>query len=92
MIKKYNMTQEVSEHRVYQIESYFKYYWANDHLAFFRAEEDMRFFVELPEDIRLEIFTGFLFRPFISTFRKFFEIHKNKNQKHSYFKWQDTNY
>lgn len=52
----------------------------------------MRYVDELPVNIRNEIFKNFLFRSFINTFRNFFEIPKNLDQKHSYFKWTDEVY
>lgn len=60
-------------------------------MSWFRTEIDLRYFDELPESIQIEIFKGFLFKPFISCFKKQFEIQKNSNL-HSVYKWEDTNF
>jgi hypothetical protein len=71
---------------------FFKYFWANDKLACFKDEEDLRYVDELPDIIKIEIFKGFLFRSFINTFKNFFVIPKHIDQQHSYFKWTDEVY
>ena len=52
----------------------------------------MRFIDELPEQVQVEIYKGFLYRTFMKTFRKFFEFPKNKKLKGSVYKWTDEEY
>ena len=75
-----------------KLTEFFKYYWSNDKMSCFKSDDDMRYVDELPDTIKIDIFKNYLFRSFINTFRNFFEIPKNLNQQHSYFKWSDEIY
>lgn len=92
ILQKYNYGRLLKKEFTSQIEDYFENYWSNDRLYSVATEADLRFFDELPPYIKTEIFKNFLFRLFIKTFKKMFEIRKNKKILHSYYKWHDDVY
>jgi hypothetical protein len=70
-----------------RVEEYFDYFWSNDKLYSVATDDDLRYYDELPSELKVEIFKNFLFRPFVQTFKKLFEVPKHKLVKHSYYKW-----
>ena len=92
ILQKYNNGRLLKKEFTTEIEDYFEYYWSNDKLYSVATEEDHRYFDELPQSIKTEIFKNFLFKPFIQTFKKMFELRKNLKIQHSYYKWDDDIY
>ena len=92
LMAKFNNGRRLKRIQIEEIEEYFAYYWSRNRLASLATEKDMRFFVELPEQIKTKVFKDFLFSEFIYKFNKLFEIRMNKNLQHSYFKWSHTPY
>ena len=89
---KYNGGRRLKKSYTEEIESYFSYYWAHDKLYFLQGDTDIRFWDELPSDIKIQIFQSFLFRGFIRSFRKLFEIQWIKHRDHSVYKWDHDIY
>lgn len=92
ILQKFNHNRILKKEFTTRVEEYFDYYWSNDKLYSVATEDDLRYYDELPSAHKVAIFKKFLFRPFVETFNKLFEIPKNKNVKHSYYKWEDESY
>ena len=92
LLCKFNKQRKFSKQFTQQIESYFEYYWKNDHNYCLSSIEDQRFFVELPYNIKNRVYRDFLFMPFVNQFRKLFEIPLNIEIRHSYYTWFHEEY
>lgn len=92
ILQKFNYNRILKKEFTTRIEEYFEYFWSNDKLYSVATDEDLRYYDELPPDHKVDIFKNFLFRPFVQTFKKLFEIPKHKHVKHSYYKWFDESY
>jgi len=92
ILQKFNYNRILKKEFTTRIEEYFEYFWSNDKLYSVATDVDLIYYDELPPDHKVDIFKNFLFRPFVQTFKKLFEIPKNKNLKHSYYKWFDESY
>jgi hypothetical protein len=77
LITKYNNGRPLKRSHILELENFFEFYWANDKLSSLQKESDLRFFDELPENIRIELFKNFLFGEFVRAFKHFFVIRKN---------------
>lgn len=91
MMTKFNQGTPLKKEFIVLIEDYFDYYWANDKLASIDDEEELRFFNELPHDIKIQLFKNYLFENFCIRFRTMFSFAKN-NFTHSYYVWDDEDY
>lgn len=76
LIKKLNYKVDLNKNQREEIVTYFEYYWANDINNCLAEEIDQRFFSELPNIIKIEIYKNFLFRPFMKNHSKLFEFTK----------------
>ena len=92
MFEKLNSNRELKKSIREEIVTYFEFYWANDVNHTLAEEIDLRFFAELPNNIKVDIFKNFLFRYFIKAHNKLFEFPKFENRKHSYYSWYDDEY
>ena len=70
LMTKFNHNRILETEHIRELEQFFDFYWKNDKMSWFRTEIDLRYFDELPESIQIEIFKGFLFKPFIACFKK----------------------
>lgn len=64
LMQKYNR-RPLSNETVKLLERYFDFYWTNDKLVFIKTDDNLRFFSELPNDIRLSLFKDYLFSEFV---------------------------
>lgn len=71
---KFNHNYPLETDHIRELEQFFDFYWKHDKMSWFRTEIDLRYFDELPEYIQIEIFKGFLFKPFITSFKSCFEF------------------
>ena len=92
LMKKFNNNQSLKKSYVTEIEDFFDHYWSHDKLTVLHTNEDIRIFMELPNEIKCQIFKNFLFNRFVRMFRQYFQLPKNKQQMHSYWKWSDDIY
>ena len=71
LIQKYNQSKPMALELKREIEMYFDYRWNHDRNLAVSTEEDYDMFKELPIEVKLRIYTDFLFNSFIKTFWKF---------------------
>lgn len=65
LMQKFNKGQHWRKQMIEQYEQYFTYLWSLDKIAFLRDEDGNRLFMELPHNIKTQIFKNFLFGRFI---------------------------
>ena len=92
LMQKYNKGQALHKSVIREYERYFMHLWEKDKINFLRSEEGNRLFLELPPDIKTQIFKNFLFGRFIQKFRKLFDLPKNKKMLHTCFTWGDEKF
>lgn len=92
-IKYFNNEQSLDLKLQNQIEELFNYRWANDKLAALSQDEDVNNFDQLPAEVQLTIYTEFLFKVFLDSYKVVFSFPNilNPNQP-SVFSWQDYHY
>ena len=81
LMKRYNSSKPMELDLKRGIEIYFDYRWNNDRNLAVSTEEDYDLFKELPIEVKLRIYTDFLFNSFIKTFKKFLQFPKDVPQK-----------
>lgn len=74
LLKKFNNGRMFSIQMKVKIEKYFDYRWTSDRNIAVSDEEDQKLIMQLPDEVQLSIFNRFLYRIFLSKFRKFFEM------------------
>ena len=93
ILKYFNGQKYIDINLKEKIEIHFDYRWKTDKLAGFTDEEDKNLIVQLPSDVQQEIFVGFLFKDFLTTFKSIFEFpnYDCLNQPSTY-SWYDYQY
>lgn len=61
-----------------RISQHLEYKWANDHNQAIDDPEELDMLDQLPPETQDQIYTKFLFREFLVTFRSFFTVSKSK--------------
>lgn len=56
LMAKYNGGRRLKKSYIEEFENYFSYYWEHDKLYFLQGTSDIRFWDELPSDIKIQIF------------------------------------
>lgn len=94
VIKKFNGEKSLNIELKNRIEAHFTYRWQNDKLMAFRDEQDLSIFSQLPESVRQMMYTEFLFRDFLDSYKQTFSSFPNDENinQHSYFTWYDFHY
>ena len=73
-----------------EVETYFEYRWCRDKLMAFEAEEDTNMFDQLPDEVKLNIYSDFLFVDFLEIYKSLFSFHnKNSPNQPSFYTWED---
>ena len=81
LIKRFNQSKPVSMDFKLKVEEYFDYRWRNDKNLAVSTDEDKDMFKELPLDVKVRLYSDFLFNSFIMQFKKFLEFPKEIPQK-----------
>lgn len=63
------------------VENYFDYRWCRDKLMAFENDDEMNLFDQLPDEIKLNIYSDFLFVDFLEIYKSFFS-YPNKDSPH----------
>jgi len=58
------------------LEQYFNYRWSQDKNLAVSTEGDLRIMKQMPYRVQSHIFIKYLFKPFIETYKQFFEAKK----------------
>ena len=76
MLKWYNYDVDIEIDRKRKIEIYFEYYWINNKNQSVDDEEEIAMLEQLPEDTQNTIYTEFLYKDFLKTFKSVFKFQK----------------
>ena len=52
-----------------EVETYFEYRWCRDKLMAFQQEDDMNMYNQLPDEVKLNIYSDFLFVDFLEIYK-----------------------
>lgn len=100
MMKWFNNGRYMDQGYQNTIETYFAYRWSNDKNIAISTKEDEDLLDQVPDFVQREIYSDYLFREFLTNFRKFFdlpmEIRERKEGEpkieHAFYKWDNEDY
>jgi hypothetical protein len=73
-----------------KVEIYFDYRWCRDKLMAFDDEGELNLFDQLPDEVKLHIYSDFLFVDFLEIYKSFFSyVNKDSPNQPSYYSWND---
>jgi hypothetical protein len=92
-IKYLNTQEHLKDDLKLKIEDFFDYKWNNDRLTAFREDADMNIYDQLPPEVQEIIYTEFLFKDFLQSYKKTFQI-PNLESPHqpAYYNWSSYHY
>lgn len=93
LIKQFNKGQNIDYTLQFQIEDFFDYRWVNDRNQAISTQDDIDLISQLPLEIQRKIYSDFLFKNFLQSFRKYFTMpnYENRN-KNSFYTWFNFDY
>lgn len=92
LIQKFNLGQPMKKEKAQEIYDFIRHYWEYNKMLCLSSESDMRMFDELPYEIKNSLFQKFLYKRFLGRFTKLFDLPKNDQVKHSYYKFSHEEY
>ena len=75
-----------------EIEKFFDYKWIKEKNHALQHDDYENIVMQLPEDILDNIYTIFLYAPFVKVYSVIFEYEKDPKFKHSRYVWSDLEY
>ena len=89
-LKKFNNHLHIKLELKKRIENHFDYQWKMDKNMAFRDQQDVNIFIQLPEEVKSCLFKDFLFKDFITSFRRSLTFPKRYNRfQPSFYTWED---
>ena len=82
----------MKKQKALEIYEFIRYYWEQNKMLCLSSESDMRLFDELPYEIKNMLFQKFLYKRFLRRFTKLFDLPKNDQRLHSYYKFSHEEY
>ena len=78
VLRRFNGNQQIDKNIRAEIEQFLEYSWNHDPTQALKSDADVKLLSELPQSVRLKIYTDFLFDEFLKQFKFIFTIPKMK--------------
>lgn len=93
LIKQFNKGRMIDYKMKCKIEDYMEYRWQNDKNLAISTQEDVDLITQLPHEIRQKIYSDFLFKNFLTAFRRYFSLPNLQSpHRQSFYTWQHSEY
>jgi hypothetical protein len=74
LLTRFHNGKPLKKNLIADIEDFFEFYWQHNKLSALESEADQRFMKQLPESVQGRIYTDFLFKDFLYTFKTYLKV------------------
>jgi len=93
LMKQFNKGRNIDNQMKLKIEDYMDYRWSNDRNLAISTDEDKALISQLPLEIQRKIYSDFLFKEFLHSFKRYFSFpNKESIHKNAFYTWHNFDY